>query len=97
MTLNVTGGLSKYLDVDLDQQLVANNVYVDSTALQILNDHPHWEQEDVLLRYSPVQCILRFVQNVSDSSFTGRHGASSLQSPLLRVLRSLHLQLVESI
>ncbi|KAK8124307.1 uncharacterized protein PG998_000066 [Apiospora kogelbergensis] len=53
MTLNVTVDLSKYHDVNIDAQLAANNVYVDSVILQTVNDYPRWAAEDVLLRYAP--------------------------------------------
>ncbi|KAK5991921.1 hypothetical protein PT974_05311 [Cladobotryum mycophilum] len=53
MTLNVTVDLSKYHDVKIDQQLVNNNVYVDSIILQTLQDYPRWAQEGALLNYAP--------------------------------------------
>jgi ABC-type Fe3+ transport system substrate-binding protein len=55
MTLNVTVGLSKYLDGRLDEQLANGEdaVYVDSIILQTLHDYPRWTQEDALLHYAP--------------------------------------------
>ncbi|GJC87956.1 hypothetical protein ColLi_10794 [Colletotrichum liriopes] len=40
MTLNVTVDLSKYHDGNIDEQIAANNVYVDSVILQTLHDFP---------------------------------------------------------
>lgn len=54
MTLNVTVDLSKYHDGNLDDQLAANNVYVDSIILQTLHDYPRWSEEGVLLSYKPL-------------------------------------------
>jgi maltose-binding protein MalE len=54
MTLNVTVDLSKYHDGNLDLQLAAKNVYVDSIILQTLHDYPRWKKEGVLLNYAPV-------------------------------------------
>ncbi|KAH6622049.1 ABC-type Fe3+ transport system [Boeremia exigua] len=54
MTLNVTVDLSKYHDGNLDSQLAANNVYVDSIILQTLHDYPRWKKEGALLNYAPV-------------------------------------------
>lgn len=54
MTLNVTVDLSKYHDGNLDQQLAAKNVYVDSIILQTLHDYPRWKKEGALLNYAPV-------------------------------------------
>ena len=53
MTLNVTVDLSKYHDGNLDLQLAANNVYVDSIILQTLHDFPRWKKEGALLNYAP--------------------------------------------
>jgi maltose-binding protein MalE len=54
MTLNVTVDLSKYLDINLDAQLAANNVYVDSIILQTLHDYPRWKKEGALMNYAPL-------------------------------------------
>lgn len=54
MTMNLTVDLSKYRDVNIDQQLATNNVYVDTIMLQTLNDFPRWKDEDALLRYKPL-------------------------------------------
>lgn len=53
MTLNVTVDLSKYHDGNLDLQLAAKNVYVDSIILQTLHDYPRWKKEGALLHYAP--------------------------------------------
>lgn len=53
MTLNVTVDLSKYHDGNLDLQLAAKNVYVDSIILQTLHDYPRWKKEGALLNYAP--------------------------------------------
>jgi ABC-type Fe3+ transport system substrate-binding protein len=55
MTLNVTVGLSKYLDGRLDEQLAngGDAVYVDSIILQTLQDYPRWAREGALLHYAP--------------------------------------------
>lgn len=42
MTLNITVDLSKYHDVNLDQQIATDSVYVDSIILQTLHDFPRW-------------------------------------------------------
>jgi ABC-type Fe3+ transport system substrate-binding protein len=54
MTLNVTVDLSKYHDVNIDLQLAANNIYVDSIILQTLNDYPRWKKEGALMNYAPL-------------------------------------------
>lgn len=54
MTLNVTVDVSKYHDGNLDLQLAAKNVYVDSIILQTLHDYPRWKKEGALLNYAPV-------------------------------------------
>jgi len=54
MTLNVTVDLSKYHDGNLDLQLAAKDVYVDSIILQTLHDYPRWKTEGALLNYAPV-------------------------------------------
>lgn len=54
MTLNVTVDLSKYHDGNLDLQIAAKNVYVDSIILQTLHDYPLWKKEGALLNYAPV-------------------------------------------
>lgn len=53
VSLNVTVDLSKYHDVNLDQQLANNNVYVDSIILQTLHDFPRWKRAGALLPYAP--------------------------------------------
>lgn len=53
MTLNVTVDLSKYHDGNLDLQLAAKNVHVDSIILQTLHDYPRWKKEGALLNYAP--------------------------------------------
>ncbi|KAH7360493.1 hypothetical protein BKA65DRAFT_603962 [Rhexocercosporidium sp. MPI-PUGE-AT-0058] len=54
MTLNVTVDLSKYHDVNLDQQIATNSVYVDSIILQTLHDYPRWKSQGALLPYKPL-------------------------------------------
>lgn len=54
MTLNVTVDLSKYHDGNLDLQLAAKDVYVDSIILQTLHDFPRWKKESALLNYAPL-------------------------------------------
>jgi len=54
MTLNVTVDLSKYHDVNLDAQLAADNVYVDSIILQTLHDYPRWKKQGALMNYAPL-------------------------------------------
>lgn len=54
MTLNITVDLSKYHDINLDAQLEANNVYVDSIILQTLHDYPRWKKEGALMNYAPL-------------------------------------------
>ncbi|KAG9193589.1 hypothetical protein G6011_03624 [Alternaria panax] len=54
MTLNVTVDLSKYHDGNLDAQLAADNVYVDSIILQTLHDYPRWKEQGALLNYAPL-------------------------------------------
>ncbi|XDG03801.1 hypothetical protein ABKA04_003416 [Annulohypoxylon sp. FPYF3050] len=54
ITLNITVDLSKYHDIRVDQQLAEGNVYVDSVALQTVQDFPRWEAEGALLHYAPV-------------------------------------------
>lgn len=54
MTLNITVDFSKYHDGNLDAQLAANNVYVDSIILQTLHDYPRWAQEGALMNYAPL-------------------------------------------
>ncbi|KAH6613176.1 ABC-type Fe3+ transport system [Boeremia exigua] len=54
MTLNVTVDVSKYHDGNLDLQLAAGNVYIDSIILQTLHDYPRWKKEGALLNYAPV-------------------------------------------
>ncbi|XPS96936.1 hypothetical protein M3J09_006183 [Ascochyta lentis] len=54
MTLNVTVDLSKYHDTNIDSQLAAKNVYVDSVILQTLHDYPRWKKQGALLKYAPL-------------------------------------------
>ncbi len=54
LTLNLTVDLSKYLNGNLDRQLAANKVHVDSIILQTLHDFPRWAQEGALLNYAPL-------------------------------------------
>lgn len=54
MTLNVTVDLSKYHDSNIDDQLEAANVYVDSVILQTLHDYPRWSEQGALLAYKPL-------------------------------------------
>ncbi|WYZ35815.1 hypothetical protein EsH8_X_000462 [Colletotrichum jinshuiense] len=66
MTLNVTVDLSKYHDGHLDEQIAANNVYVDSIILQTLHDYPRWASEGALLDYAPLgydQILSEFKNN----------------------------------
>ncbi|KAF2713275.1 periplasmic binding protein-like II [Pleomassaria siparia CBS 279.74] len=53
MTLNITVDLSKYHDINLDEQLAKKDVYVDSIILQTLHDYPRWKEEGALLNYKP--------------------------------------------
>ncbi|KAM3414109.1 Aquaporin-1 [Cercospora zeina] len=53
VTLNLTTDLSKYHSVRFDEQLAANNVYVDSIALQTVRDFPRSDAEGALLHYAP--------------------------------------------
>ncbi|PVH85085.1 periplasmic binding protein-like II [Cadophora sp. DSE1049] len=54
ITMNITVDLSKYHDVNLDQQLASGHVYVDSIILQTLNDYPRWKSQGALLPYKPL-------------------------------------------
>ncbi|KZL71654.1 ABC-type Fe3+ transport system [Colletotrichum tofieldiae] len=66
MTLNVTVDLSKYHDGKIDEQIAANNVYVDSVILQTLHDFPRWASEGALLDYAPLghdQILSEFKNN----------------------------------
>ncbi|KAK2010011.1 ABC-type Fe3+ transport system [Colletotrichum eremochloae] len=54
MTLNVTVDVSKYHDGRIDDQIAANNVYVDSVILQTLHDYPRWASQGALLDYAPL-------------------------------------------
>jgi hypothetical protein len=54
MTLNLTTDLSKYHNGRFDEQLAANNVYVDSIAFQTVHDFPRWDEQGALLHYAPV-------------------------------------------
>jgi hypothetical protein len=54
MTLNITVDVSKYQDGNIDRQLAAGGVYVDSVMLQTLHDYPRWDQEGALLHYIPL-------------------------------------------
>ncbi|RYC57577.1 hypothetical protein CHU98_g8618 [Xylaria longipes] len=53
MTLNVTVRSSSYIGPDIDRQLAAKSVSVDSVFLQTLQDYPRWKQQGVLLNYKP--------------------------------------------
>jgi hypothetical protein len=53
MTLNLTVDLSKYHDVNIDEQLAQENLYVDVTMLQTLQDFPRWKEQGVLAPYKP--------------------------------------------
>ncbi|KAK1955692.1 hypothetical protein LY78DRAFT_686668 [Colletotrichum sublineola] len=54
MTLNVTVDVSKYHDGRIDDQIAANNVYVDSAILQTLHDYPRCASQGALLDYAPL-------------------------------------------
>ncbi|KAJ0119739.1 ABC-type Fe3+ transport system [Diaporthe amygdali] len=54
MTLNVTVDLSKYHDTRVNEQIAANNVYVDSIIIQTLHNFPRWASEAALLEYAPL-------------------------------------------
>lgn len=54
ITLNVTVDLSKYHDGNLDDQIAAGNVGVDSVMLQTLHDFPRWSEQGALLDYKPL-------------------------------------------
>lgn len=54
MTLNVTVDLSKYHDTRVNEQIAANNVYVDSVIIQTLHNFPRWASEGALLDYAPL-------------------------------------------
>lgn len=54
LKLNLTVDLSKYLDGRIDDQLAANDVYVDSVILQSLHDYPRWAAQGALLSYAPL-------------------------------------------
>ncbi|KJZ73950.1 hypothetical protein HIM_06618 [Hirsutella minnesotensis 3608] len=54
LTLNLTVDLSKYHDGRIDDQLAADNVYVDSVILQSLHDYPRWAAQGALLNYAPL-------------------------------------------
>jgi maltose-binding protein MalE len=72
MTLNVTVDLSKYHDVNLDLQLAANNVYVDSIILQTLNDYPRWKKEGALMNYAPLNFDKVYPEfKDQDAAYTG--------------------------
>lgn len=72
ITLNVTVDLSKYHDTNLDLQLAAKNVYVDSIILQTLHDYPRWKKEGVLLNYAPVNFDQIYpVFKDADAAYTG--------------------------
>ena len=53
MTLNLTVDLSKYHDGNLNLQLAAKNVFVDSVMLQTLHDFPRWKSQGALMNYKP--------------------------------------------
>lgn len=73
MTLNVTVDLSKYHDGKLDDQIAANNVYVDSIILQTLHDFPRWSEEGALLDYAPLghDAILPVFKPADTASYYG--------------------------
>ncbi|KAL6707521.1 hypothetical protein ACN47E_004091 [Coniothyrium glycines] len=72
VTLNVTVDLSKYHDGNLDLQLEANNVYVDSIILQTLHDFPRWKAQGALLNYAPVNFDKIYpVFRDHDAAYTG--------------------------
>jgi hypothetical protein len=52
INLNMSVDLSKYHDGAFDQQLVHNNVFVDSIILQTLQDYPRWTADRALLNCS---------------------------------------------
>ncbi|KAL1846963.1 hypothetical protein Daus18300_014093 [Diaporthe australafricana] len=54
MTLNLTVDLSKYHDTRVNEQIAANDVYVDSIIIQTLHNFPRWASEDALLEYAPL-------------------------------------------
>lgn len=53
ITMDLKVDLSKYHASNLDQQIAANNVTVDSVILQTLHNFPQWKTEGVLLPYKP--------------------------------------------
>jgi hypothetical protein len=72
MTLNVTVDLSKYHDINIDKQLAANNVYVDSVILQTLHDYPRWKKEGALMQYAPLNFDKVYpVFKDQDAAYTG--------------------------
>lgn len=72
MTLNLTVDLSKYHDTNIDSQLAANNVYVDSVILQTLHDYPRWKQLGVLLNYAPLNFDKVYPEfKDADAAYTG--------------------------
>ena len=64
MTLNVTVDLSKYLDVDIDEQLARKSLYVDVAMLQTLQDYPRWKEAGALSPYKPIDFNTVFDQIV---------------------------------
>lgn len=54
LNLNLTVDLSKYHGGRINQQLAANNVYVDSVMLQTVHDFTRWAREGSLMNYAPL-------------------------------------------
>ncbi|OLN97823.1 hypothetical protein CCHL11_02636 [Colletotrichum chlorophyti] len=73
MSLNVTVDLSKYHDGRLDEQIAANNVYIDSIVLQTLHDFPRWASDGALLDYAPLghDAILPEFKNNETAAYYG--------------------------
>ncbi|KAK1988163.1 hypothetical protein LZ30DRAFT_792357 [Colletotrichum cereale] len=73
MALNLTVDVSKYHDGKVDQQIAANNVYVDSVILQTPHDFPRWASEGALLDYAPLghDQILPEFKNNENAAYYG--------------------------
>ncbi|KAM6511353.1 hypothetical protein FALCPG4_016357 [Fusarium falciforme] len=54
MKLNLTVGLYKYHERNIDEQLANGRVCVDTLGLQTLQDFPRWKEEGALLNYFPL-------------------------------------------
>lgn len=54
VTMNLTTDLSKYFDGRVDDQLAANNVYVDSIMFQTVHSFQRWKAQGALLNYKPL-------------------------------------------